>query len=83
MINNELMRLKRDTYQWTLELARQGQDKNGNAKTQWVTSYHATLDQVANKVARDLAVDVDDLNQLINVYDEFLFNLSQLLGGAE
>lgn len=79
MINNELIRLKRDTYQWVLEIARQGRDKDGNAKTQWDTSYHATLEQVASNIARDLAVDVKELDQLIKVYDEFLFNLTQLL----
>ena len=62
-------KLERDRYQWILHLAMVGKDKDGNPKTSWIQSYHATLRQVANSILEHTSESRETVEDLILHFD--------------
>tara|TARA_R110002074_G_scaffold299058_1_gene470543 strand:+ start:68 stop:346 length:279 start_codon:yes stop_codon:yes gene_type:complete len=80
LIDTEKLKLKRDPHQWVLSLPKVGK----NPKTQeptlgWKESYHPSLRQVANHVAKNCAEGCVNIVQLEQVMGEFIERLASCL----
>ena len=64
MTVNDKFEFERDKYCWQLHEWRDGKDKDGNVKRQKRTTYHSTLDQIADAIIDRSAGECQSLSEL-------------------
>jgi len=70
IIVNGKYQIKKDKYNWILSEAYIGVDRQGNDKTQYKASYHATIKQVCNAIIDRELSDCDSIQEVLSILSD-------------
>jgi len=81
VVLSDSYKVEKDSKCWMLHTAYEGKDKNGNKKTNWHTTFHASLKQVADRVCSREAEEANSLHELLQAFEDAASRIENCIEG--